>query len=189
MAGMREFASRGSRARALSPAAKVLYTAFCALSMLGIVTSMILYDDVVQFGARATPRELLENVVQHYRPSGASQSRTDITQDSLDRSARRRLLEVTHAHLFSVPVLLLVMGHLFLLTNVAARTKLSCIGLAVAGAVLHLAAPWGVHYGGAALAWLYPITGAILLYSFGVLLVVPVWDMWRSSSRDDTADP
>jgi hypothetical protein len=187
---MREFAARGSRARALSPAAKLLYTAFCALSMMGLVTSMILYDDVVRFGARATPRELLDNIVEHYQPAAApadGQART--APDAPDRAVRRRLLEVTHAHLFSVPVLLLVLGHLFLLTSASARTKLACIGLAVAGAFLHLLAPWGVHYGGATLAWLYPMTGALLLFSFGLLLVVPVWDMWRPSTREDPTEP
>jgi hypothetical protein len=159
---MREFASTRSRASALSVPAKVLYTAFSALSIAGLLTSLALYDDVVRFGARTTPQELYENLIGYYQGT-----------------ARRRMLEVTHDHLFSMPVFLLIAGHLFLLTSVTRRTKLFWIALGIAGTVLHLLAPWAVYWAGGAFAWVYPITGALLLVSLSVMTGFPVWDMWR----------
>lgn len=124
---MREFATPKSRASALSPAAKVLYTSFCALSLMGLMTSMLLYDDVVRFGARTTPQELYRNLVNHYdrNISLAAPPATPEQALKAGRDARRHeLLVVTHAHLFTMPVLLLIVGHLFLLTSGQAHVDL-----------------------------------------------------------------
>src|SRR5207302_5561380 len=102
---MREFASPASRAGALPRPVKVLYTAFCAFTVVGLLSCIGLYDGVVRFGARTTPAELYDHLVTYYqRPISA-----------------QRLLEVTHFHLFSMPLYLLVVGHLFFLTGVSAR--------------------------------------------------------------------
>ena len=37
----------------------------------------------------------------------------------------RKLLEVTHFHLFTMPVVLLIVGHLFLATGLGERSKLA----------------------------------------------------------------
>jgi len=109
---MREFASASARAATLPRAAKALYTAFCAFVGLGIASCAGLYDGIVAFATRATPGELYARLIAHYQTGIAT----------------RALLEVTHAHLFVVPILLLVLGHLFLLTGLPAQTKMGWIG-------------------------------------------------------------
>jgi len=161
---MREFASPASRAGALPRPVKVLYTAFCAFTVLGLLSCIGLYDGVVRFGARTTPAELYDHLVTYYqRPISA-----------------QRLLEVTHFHLFSMPLYLLVVGHLFFLTGVSARAKRGWISASVAATAIHLLAPWCVHFAGRALAWVYPISGTALLASFAVLMGVPLYEMWHS---------
>lgn len=164
---MREFASASARAATLSRAAKVLYTAFCAFAGLGIASCAGLYDGIVAFAARATPGELYARLIAHYQ-TGIS---------------TRALLEVTHAHLFVVPILLLVLGHLFLLTGIPAQTKLGWIGAAAGFSALHLLAPWAIRAWGAALAWAYPITGAGMLVTIAVLMGVPLYEMWTAPER------
>lgn len=87
-------------------------------------------------------------------------------------------MQTTHFHLFSVPIYLLVAGHLFLLSAFSPRVKTAAISAAIAFTALHLLAPWLVYFGGAALAWLYPITGTGMLLGFAVLLGVPLYEMW-----------
>ncbi len=161
---MREFASPSARAAALSRPVKMLYTAFCAFTALGLLSCVGLYDGIVGFAARATPAQLYANLIAHY-------------QQAMEP---RKLLEVTHFHLFSVPLYLLVVGHLFLLSGRGARTKTLVVTAAVALTALHLAAPWLVALGGRALAWIYPISGAGMLLGFAVLMGVPVYEMWSS---------
>jgi hypothetical protein len=160
---MREFASPSSRAGVLARPAKALYTAFCAFTVAGLLSCAGLYDGIVRFGARTTPAELYTHLVAYYDPA---------------HTTARRLLEVTHFHLFSMPVYLLVLGHLFLLTGLSARAKTGWIGASVAATAVHLLAPWCVYFGGRALAWLYPISGAALLATFAVLMLVPLYEMW-----------
>ncbi len=159
---MREFASSSARAANLPRAAKLLYTAFCAFVGLGIASCAGLYDGIVVFAARATPAELYARLIEHYQTGMSA----------------RALLEVTHAHLFVVPMLLLVLGHLFLLTGLPAQTKLGWIGAAAGLSALHLLAPWAIRAWGGAIAWAYPITGAGMLVATAVLMGVPVYEMW-----------
>src|SRR5207302_7214433 len=112
---MREFASPASRAGALPRPVKVLYTAFCAFTVAGLLSCIGLYDGVVRFGARATPAELYQHLVTYYQP-GAGPASAAVGEASPAPIPTRRLLEVTHSHLFSMPLYLLVLGHLFLLT-------------------------------------------------------------------------
>lgn len=142
-------------------AAKLLYTSFCGFTAAGLASCVGLYSGIVGFSARATPAQLYGNLVDRYRTA-----------------APHDLLQTTHFHLFSVPIYLLVAGHLFLLSAFSARVKTSAISAAVAFTALHLCAPWLVYFGGAALAWLYPITGAGMLLAFAVLLGVPLYEMW-----------
>jgi len=86
---------------------KALYTAFCAFTVVGLLSCIGLYDGVVRFAARTTPAELYDHLVAYYQRPMSTQ----------------RLLEVTHFHLFSMPLYLLVVGHLFFLTGVSARAK------------------------------------------------------------------
>lgn len=162
---MREFASPSARVAGLPRAVKMLYTAFCAFTALGLISCVGLYDGVVGFTLRATPAQLYGNLIARY-------------QQAMEP---RKLLEVTHFHLFSVPLYLMVVGHLFLLSDRSARAKARIIGAVVAVTLFHLIAPWLVVLGGRALAWLYPISGAGMLLGFLVLMGVPVYEMWSGS--------
>src|SRR5207245_5724907 len=74
----------------------------------------------------------------------------------------RKLLEVTHFHLFTVPVFLLIITHLFMLTGLSRRTKVSWIVTGWLASLAHIAAPWLVRYGGAGWSTAYAATGALL---------------------------
>jgi len=63
---MRDFASASSRAAELPLPAKILYTVFAVLTLAGYVSCVVIYDDVVRFGARTTPQELQTRLVAHY---------------------------------------------------------------------------------------------------------------------------
>ena len=176
---MREFASPTTRAAALPRPVKALYTAFCVLTAAGLLSSIALYDGVVRFGVHTTPAELYGHLVSYYQPAADRPAATAQEPAPPPHMTSRKLLEVTHFHLFSMPIYLLVLGHLFLLTGVGARAKMGWITASAVATAMHLCAPWCVYFGGAALAWIYPISGAALLVTFAVLMGVPVYEMWR----------
>jgi hypothetical protein len=180
---VREFASHG-RIQALPAPAKVLYTVFAVFTVAGLINSLMLYDVMVDFGAKTTPAELNERLVGHYQGEPVDTGSHAISMARpLDRAT---LLEVSHAHLFTMPVLLLIVGHLLLLTGLSKAGKHWLIGLATAGTTLHLLAPWLVRSFGRAVGWFYPMSGALLFIPMVLMLGISVVAMWmpREPSRN-----
>lgn len=221
---MRQFAAGGFRIWNLSREAKVVYTFFCVFSLLALASSAALYEDSVGGGTRGIRAYYAGESAQPDSKSRPATERgphepsidlpPDLPQDGVDAMGEdgaprpgaaersltvavsyRKLLEVTHFHLFSVPVFLLIITHLFMLTGWSSRTKILWIVGGWLSALAHLAAPWLVHYGGGRFAWTFAASGAALAVTTGVLTVYPVWAMWmvrpparRVSSSEASSD-
>jgi hypothetical protein len=168
---MRQFASTGFRLWNLGTAAKVLYSAFCLLTFLGVVSSTLYYGDLVGAAGAAQPTtgpaiDVPEDAERGHGPIVVAVS-------------YRKLLEVTHFHLFTMPVVLLIVGHLFLATGLGERAKIGWLVAAAASVTAHLATPWLVRYGGGGLAFLHAVTGVALTVTMSVLTLYPCYAMWR----------
>jgi hypothetical protein len=185
---MRQFASPGFRLSNLGLEAKVLYTVFCFLTFLGIVSSALYYGDLVGAGTQGI-RRYYAGHSDTARPPGPGPAgegpSIQVPDDDAEAHAPivvaasyRKLLEVTHFHLFTMPVVLLIVGHLLLATELGRRAKLAWIVAAAASMVTHLATPWLVRYGSAALAPLHALGGAALTLTMSVLTIYPVVSMW-----------
>ena len=80
-----------------------------------------------------------------------------------------------------LPVVLLIVGHLFFATGLSPRAKLGWISAASATVALHIATPWLVRYGSTRLAFLHALSGAAMTLTMGVLTIYPVVAMWRAA--------
>ena len=198
---MRQFSSSGFRLWNLGLEAKVLYSAFCLLTLAGILSSALYYGELVgaepagikRYYAGESAAEPAEAPAEAPADAPAEASgagpRIDLPTEAQAPQARapivvpvtyRKLLEVTHFHLFTMPVVLLIVGHLFFATGLSDRAKLwwtLAASFSVAG---HLATPWLVRYGSPKLALLHALTGAALTLTMTVLTGWPVLSMWRS---------
>jgi hypothetical protein len=191
---MRQFSSSGFRLWNLGIEAKVLYTTFCLLTMLGIVSSALYYGDLVGTGTSGIKSYYAGDA--RVAPPAAPQPGAapggpaiDVPEDEQARRpivvpmTYRKLLEVTHFHLFTMPVVLLIVGHLFLATGLGDRAKFRWLIAASASVAAHLATPWVVRYGGGGLAFLHAITGISLTLTMAVLTVYPIVAMWRGKPQ------
>lgn len=88
------------------------------------------------------------------------------------------LLEVTHFHLFAMPLLLFVQGHLFLLTRWPLRRKVVLVLAAAAGVALDIAAPWLIVYLSPSLAPVKNAARVLMAAGFLAFAAVPLWEMW-----------
>ncbi|KYF99508.1 hypothetical protein BE20_31120, partial [Sorangium cellulosum] len=106
----------------------------------------------------------------------------------VEQISERKLLEVTHFHLFSVPVYVLILAHLWLLARLPAWLHTGGVAAAVVTSGLHIAAPWLIRSAPGAAA-LMPISGVAMLLSLGAMAVVSTVDMWlpRRSRRGEAA--
>ena len=189
---MRQFASSGFRIWNLGLEAKIVYSFFGLFSLLAILSSLLLYEDIVgrrtatvsayyagEQSIAAPPAMGAASPATGSGPEIAMPDERGLAPSPLTVAVTyRKLLEVTHFHLFTVPVFLLIVAHLFMLTGLGARAKVIWIVSAWLSALLHLAAPWGIRYGGAALGFCYPISGALFFLTTTVFTAYPIWAMW-----------
>lgn len=205
---MRQFGSTGFRLWNLSLPAKALYSAFCFLTLLGIASSMLYYEDLVGPTSAGIRRYYGKDVESPGAPAGlptvapgaaarapngepSTGPAIELPPETVNEAPEplvvtvtyRKLLEVTHFHLFTMPVVFLIVGHLFLATALGDRTKFSWMVAGGTAVTLHLAAPWLIHYVSSRLAWLYALSGIGLFVTMAVLTVYPAVVMWRTPPR------
>lgn len=193
---MRDFTAAPGRLRALSLAAKLLYSAFALSAVLGLLVSWRLYGSMV---SEAGPEAYYGGAVVETHAPAASPSDEGPELDLPDEATRphvmvelisdRKLLEVTHFHLFSVPVYVLILAHLWVLARMPSWLHATGVVLGVLSSGLHLAAPWIVR-GSPSTAALVPVSGALMLIVLSIMAIVPTIDMWLPQvRRPKTSDP
>lgn len=103
----------------------------------------------------------------------------------------RELAEVTHFHLFTMPVVFMILVHVLYLTEAKERTKVGTTWAAFSGVMLDILSPWLIAY----ISPVFVITmltgDFLMLGSFLVMFYVPMYEMWvkrlpfmnRSSTR------
>lgn len=96
----------------------------------------------------------------------------------------RKLLEVTHFHLFTIPVFLLILTHLFLLTGISAPHKHAWILLGWLMGTWHLFVPWLIRILGNQSSWMFPLSGSGFAVSSLVLLLGSLISMWKKPVED-----
>jgi hypothetical protein len=184
---MKDFVRPAGRLRALPFHARLTYSVFLVFTLVALAFTAWLGADML--GAN------LQGVDEYY--AGAAEGGTvapaaasggpqiDLPSEALaprraDPIPLRKLLEVTHFHLFSLPVYLMILSHLFMLSGLRPRTKSIWIALGSLGVALHIAAPWIARNGGAFARAFYALSGALLAASFLLMAAVPLWEMWRA---------
>lgn len=176
---MRVFGAGGVRLWNLSREAKIVFTAYVAFSLLGL-SSAVLYSYELTGG------RVLAGTREYYAAAEAGtgggpdiELAPDDARPLVVGVSYRKLLEASHFHLFTVPVLLLIVSHLFMLAGLRPGTTAAWLLLSWGLSLLHLAAPWVIHYGSARLAALMPLSGAAMLLAITFLCLVTAVRMWR----------
>ncbi|HZF51609.1 MAG TPA: hypothetical protein VE093_23300 [Polyangiaceae bacterium] len=196
---MRDFAASAGRLRVLSFGAKLLYTAFAISAIIGLLVSWQLYgaaigeggDKVYYSGAAAeakpAPEPPTAPAAEGDGPALDLPEEATAPRVMTEQISERKLLEVTHFHLFSVPVYVLILAHLWLLARMPSWLHTAGIVASVVTSGLHLAAPWIVR-GRTGLSALMPISGVGMLVVMGIIAIVPAIDMWLPRPARRPAD-
>ncbi|MCK6590218.1 MAG: hypothetical protein L6Q76_21835 [Polyangiaceae bacterium] len=185
---MRDFAASAGRLRVLSFGAKLLYTAFAISAIIGLLISWRLYGAAVGEGGDKVYYSGAPAIAAPATPAPAPAADGDGPALELPEEATaprvmteqisdRKLLEVTHFHVFSVPVYVLILAHLWLLARMPSWLHTAGIAASVVTSGIHMAAPWIIR-GRPGLSALMPISGIAMLVVMGIISIVPAIDMW-----------
>ncbi len=159
---MQVFSRRGFQLRTASLETRVAYTAFLVLALLGVATLVAL-----AMRAGVTPGAI------------AAYYRGDDSEMSFGKTFWQ-LVEVSHFHLFTIPVVVLIVSHLLYGTPTSVRLRVWLTLIVFTGALLDVIAPWLVRYVAGAMAYV-TILGWLLLAGGTLLIVViTLLSMWGS---------
>lgn len=142
---------------------KVLATCFVLTLLLGYGVSLLQVYDRTHFEMAKT--------LLYYR--GAEGGEGVLVPPSF-----ATLLSVAHVHTFSQPVMLFLLGLLFVFSRLSERQKVLFILLAFLGSVVSNAAPWLIRYGSPRMTILLPLSQLMLMGSFFVMSLVILYDLW-----------
>jgi hypothetical protein len=154
---VREFGKGGFSLRDAPAPLRLVYAGFLVLLAPGVLSQLAFH--VGRIGL--TPAA----VATYYR--GGEQGEVMVFPKTAGQ-----LLELTHAHAFTMSVVFLILAHLFVSTSVSARCKLSALVATFLGLFGDLASPWLVRYGAAWCAWL--ALGAWAAEAAGLVTLVAV---------------
>ncbi|MFN7142652.1 MAG: hypothetical protein ACK4YP_02670 [Myxococcota bacterium] len=158
---MREFTGRGPALRRLDRGARVVYSAFLVFLLVGLATAGLLHWD----GMGATA-------------AGATTYWRGDEPAMVYPKSFRQILEVTHFHLFTEPVVWLVVAHLYHMGGGRGLVSLGTLG-AIA---LQIALPWCVSYVSPVFGALFlPVTAGVVL-GLAWMIVDSLREMWSSRS-------
>jgi len=181
---MQDFTRPSGRLRALPLGARAVYTVFLLFTLGGLALTLWLTHDMVGLDLSAADAYYRGETAPAEEEEAVGGPTLVLPPDGEHLAAfepmpRRKLLEVTHFHLFSMPVYLLILSHMYMLSRSRKNVKAAWISVGSFGTLLHIAAPWLVAHGCAGAVASYALSGVVLLVSYAVMSVVPLWEMWR----------
>jgi hypothetical protein len=155
---------------------RILITLFLTTMLAAIgVAELNVYDKVGR---------LRGGVAQRYGPEVPATDQAALPSENDVLVARMntfgQLLDVTHSHVFELPLVLFVLAHFLMRCRVAEWFKLSNYLTSSLGTVLFLGAPWTVRYISVQTAVLLYVGAIAIGTTSTIMIFVPIWDMWRS---------
>ena len=162
---MRNFNAR-FRLRDTDRQIRLAYTWFLLLMLAGFIFTFVWAHDMTQL----TPK----GIAAHYRGSDASFG---------EPMSFGHLAETSHFHLFTMPVVFLIMVHVLYLTMASPFVKVMTTWISFLGVTLDLVSPWLITYVSPVFV-LTLLTGDLLMtIAFLIMFWIPMKEMWWQNAR------
>ncbi len=115
-----------------------------------------------------------DGVVTHYLGSDATFG---------EPKSFHELAEITHFHLFTMPVVFLILVHIFFLTMAPIWLKTTMAYVAFTGVGLDLLSPWLIVYVSEAFSIALLVGDFFMIGSFMLMSALPLYEMWILKKR------
>ena len=140
---------------------RLLYTQFLFLMLVGFLFSF--------FWAHSMTSLSPQGIADHYRGSDATFG---------EPMSFRELAEVTHFHLFTMPVVFMILVHVLYLTQASHATQVWLTWLSFGGVALDLLSPWLISYVSPVFVLTMLAGDTLMMVSFLVMMAIPLYEMW-----------
>lgn len=145
---------------------KMVVTGFLFLQFIGFGVAILQVHDRTAFN--------IEKTILHYRGTEEeSQKELFLPPDY------RELLSVAHVHTMSQPLILFLVGFLFVFSSLKDGMKLFFILLSFGSCLLSNLSPWLLRYVSARTAIFFPLSSALMIGTFLFMAAFILYDLWR----------
>jgi hypothetical protein len=171
---------------------KILITLFL-LSMLAafVVASINIYDKVARFSSGVAHRYGPEVVSPLGSDAAGNPGNENLPMENepVELAARMNtftaLMDITHPHLFQIPMMLFVLAHFLMRARVSEWFKLANYVATFGGMIAFISSPWLVRYLSIRCAPLLYLGAGAMAITIVIMVFVPIWDMWQPPRRKD----
>ena len=164
---MQAFSRRGFQLQRASLETRIAYTSFLVLMVLGLATLIAL-----ALRAGASPSA----IAVYYRGG---------TDEMSFPKTFWQLVEVSHFHLFTIPVVVLILSHLLYATPISVRARIWLTTLTFIGAFLDVTGPWAVRYISGAMAYSLLLGWVLLAFGGLAIIAITIVSMWSGDHKPD----
>jgi len=140
---------------------RLLYTQFLLLMLVGFAFSFFWAHDMTGLSP--------QGVADHYRGSDATFG---------EPMSFRELAEVTHFHLFTMPVVFMILAHVLYLTEASHAMKVWMTWVSFGGMGLDLVSPWLISYVSPFFVLTMLLGDTLMVVGFLVMMAIPLYEMW-----------
>lgn len=159
---------------AYSPSMRLALSFFLIFILLGLASSIALYHQQFDFSS--------EDAATHYRGTDLNQGGGQLNDpDNLEmhvQKSYRQLLEVTHFHLYIMPIVYLAVVHLYFLSTRPEWEKVLMTILTYVGLLGEIVAPWLTRYAGAAWSNTFWVSGTLITVTTVWMCLICMLEMW-----------
>ncbi|MDO8461613.1 MAG: hypothetical protein Q7S98_02000 [Deltaproteobacteria bacterium] len=145
---------------------KVVVTCFLVLQLIGFGVAIVQIHDRTAFS--------VEKTILHYR--GAE---SEAEKEMFLPQSYRSLLSVAHVHTMSQPLILFLIGLLFVFSSLKDGMKIFFVLLSFGSCLLSNLSPWLLRYVSAKTAIFFPLSSALMIGTFLFMAAFILYDLWR----------
>ena len=140
---------------------RLLYTLFLLLMFAGFAFSF--------FWAHSMTGLSPQGIADHYRGSDTTFG---------EPMSFRELAEITHFHLFTMPVVFMILVHVLYLTTTSAAIKFGTTWTAFGGVMLDLVSPWLISYISPVFVLTMLMGDILMTVGFLIMMAIPLYELW-----------
>lgn len=160
----------------------MVYTFFLAFMAAGYLSNFLLQYQKGRFSYRG--------IVEYYCGTPDAEAATVEGESELqlhEPMTAHAILLTTHQHLFIMPVIYLILVHMFFMTSLGHGWKAAGMILPFAGLATDLACPWLIRFVSPYFAALKLAAVALMAFTFLLLVFYPLFEMWGRKAEEQGA--
>ncbi|MBE7548454.1 MAG: hypothetical protein HS127_15400 [Planctomycetia bacterium] len=158
---------------------KIFFTFFLAIITVAIGVGFWVAYDKTGFSPAKTVRYYCGDEGEEFDPNQSQEEYMESLKEGIYfPKSYRELLGVTHAHIFSIPIVVFILSRMLAMTQLRDWLKIVVYSGSLAGIIMNLCAPWLIRYTSHHFVILLTISNILFILTFGAYIFFPLYDMW-----------